>query len=67
MSHRARFSAIMPVITGFGHAIAPAIGGRISEQHGLDLLWIIIGVTALMGSFGVKILYWTEKKNNLSQ
>lgn len=67
MSHRARFSAIMPVITGFGHAIAPAIGGRISEQYGLDLLWIIIGVTALMGSFGVKILYWTEKKNKLSQ
>lgn len=61
ISHRARFSAVLPVIMGTGHAIAPLIGGQISSRYGLDILWLIVGVTSIVGTLGVLILYWTEK------
>ncbi|MHC1692729.1 MAG: MFS transporter [Sphaerochaetaceae bacterium] len=60
MSHRARFSAIMPVIMGFGHGIAPVIGGNISEAYGIGVLWIIIGATALVGAISIYLLYLTD-------
>lgn len=62
ISHRARFSAIMPIIMGFGQGIAPMVGGAISERYGLNLLWAIVGVTAAIGTFGVFILYLVDKK-----
>ncbi|HLW21735.1 MAG TPA: MFS transporter [Sphaerochaetaceae bacterium] len=64
ISHRARFSAILPVIMGIGHAVAPLVGGQISSRYGLELLWILVGITALTGTIGVLILYWTEPKQN---
>ncbi len=62
ISHRSRFSAILPIIMGTGHAIAPIIGGTIIEGHSMDILWISTGVAALIGSLGIFILYRTEKK-----
>ena len=62
ISHRARFSAILPIIMGFGHGIAPLIGGQVSTRHGLGTLWIIVGITALIGAAGVYLLYRTEPK-----
>ncbi|MDD3671223.1 MAG: MFS transporter [Sphaerochaetaceae bacterium] len=63
MSHRARFSAILPVIMGTGHAIAPVIGGQVSSRHGLGVLWVLVGITAIIGAIGVFILYLTEPKH----
>lgn len=62
MSHRARFSAILPVIMGLGHGIAPLIGGQISSRHGLGVLWLLVGATAIVGAAGVFLLYLTEPK-----
>ena len=65
MSHRARFSAILPVIMGTGHAIAPLIGGQISSLYGLDILWGIVGITATIGTLGILLLYLTEHKTQI--
>jgi MFS family permease len=62
MSHRARFNAVLPVVMGTGHAIAPLIGGQISSRYGLEKLWVLVGITALVGTFGVLILYAKERK-----
>jgi MFS family permease len=69
MSHRARFSAIMPVIMGFGHFLAPIVGGAISTRYGLQWLWVIIGATAMIGAVSIYVLYLTDndrkqKKNS---
>lgn len=61
ISHRARFSAIMPIIMGFGQGIAPILGGAISERHGLNILWVIVGATAAIGTLGVLGLYISDK------
>jgi MFS family permease len=66
MSHRGRFSAILPVIMGFGHGLAPLIGGQVSSRHGLGVLWIIVGITALIGAAGILGLYLTEPKDGPS-
>ncbi len=65
ITHRARFSAILPVIMGIGHGIAPLIGGQISSRYGLSLLWLLVGITALIGTIGVFVLYLTEKKETV--
>ncbi len=65
ITHRARFSAILPVIMGIGHGIAPLIGGQISSRYGLSILWVLVGITALIGTIGVFILYLTEKKETV--
>jgi len=62
ISHRARFSAILPIIMGFGHGIAPLIGGQISTRFGLEYVWFTVGISALIGTIGVTVLYLTEKK-----
>ncbi len=61
ISHRARFSAILPVIMGFGHGIAPLVGGHISSRYGLQIVWMVVGISALIGTVGVTVLYLTEK------
>ncbi len=62
ISHRARFSAILPIIMGTGHAIAPLIGGAIIEGHSMNLLWISTGASAMLGSLGVYAIYLYEKR-----
>jgi MFS family permease len=62
ISHRARFSAILPVIMGLGHGIAPLIGGQISTRYGLGYVWIVIGISAMVGTVGIISLYATEKR-----
>ena len=63
ISHRARFSAILPIIMGTGHAIAPLVGGAIIASHSMNLLWISTGASALVGSLGVFGIYLYEKRN----
>jgi MFS family permease len=62
MSHRARFNAILPIIMGTGHAIAPIIGGSIIESHSMVWLWVSAGGAALLGALGISALYLYEKK-----
>lgn len=62
ISHRARFSAIMPIIMGTGHAIAPLLGGAIIASYSMNLLWLSTGLSAVIGSLGVFIIYLYERK-----
>lgn len=65
MSHRAQFNAVLPVVMGFGHGIAPYIGGQVSSHYGLGVLWLTVGTAAIIGAIGVYILYRTEPKTPL--
>lgn len=60
MSHRARFNVIVPAITGAGRAIAPMIGGIISDKSGLGTVWLITGIAAVVGAVSIFILYLTD-------
>ncbi|MGH0054017.1 MAG: MFS transporter [Sphaerochaetaceae bacterium] len=62
ISHRSRFSAIMPIIMGAGHAIAPLTGGLIIESHSMSLLWITTATAALIGAVGVFLVYLKERR-----
>ncbi|AEV28853.1 Major Facilitator Superfamily transporter [Sphaerochaeta pleomorpha str. Grapes] len=57
MSHRARFSAILPIIMGTGHAIAPMVAGTIIEKYSMGWVWITAGASALFGALGITSLY----------
>ena len=56
ISHRGRFSAMLPIIMGTGHAIAPVIGGAIIQYTDLSVLWLTTGLAALAGTVGITIL-----------
>ncbi|WP_332448368.1 MFS transporter [Sphaerochaeta sp.] len=62
ISHRSRFAAILPIIMGTGHAIAPIVGGTIIETSSMSMLWLSTAISAFIGSMGVFLLYLTEKK-----
>lgn len=61
ISHRSRFSAILPILMGTGHALAPITGGLIIEHYSMYILWLSTAVAALIGAFGVFSLYLKEK------
>ncbi|NCC64943.1 MAG: MFS transporter, partial [Spirochaetia bacterium] len=61
ISHRGRFSAILPILMGTGHAIAPITGGLIIEQYSMIVLWLTTAVAALIGAFMIFCLYLVEK------
>ncbi len=56
ISHRGRFSAILPIIMGTGHAIAPIIGGTIIQWADMSALWLTTGLAALAGTVGIAML-----------
>ncbi|MCK9548229.1 MAG: MFS transporter [Sphaerochaeta sp.] len=56
ISHRGRFSAILPIIMGSGHAIAPIIGGAIIQYTAMDVLWLTTALAALAGTVGIALL-----------
>lgn len=63
INHRARFGAILPVIMGLGHGLAPLVGGLVSERYGLHVLWMLVGLAALLGTVGVMFLFRTEPES----
>jgi MFS family permease len=64
LNHRGRFSAVFPLIIGTGHAVAPMVGGFVSTYFGLKVLWLMVGFSALIGTVGISVLYFTEFKKN---
>ena len=56
ISHRGRFSAILPIIMGSGHAIAPVIGGAIIQYTAMHVLWLTTALAALAGTVGIALL-----------
>lgn len=56
ISHRGRFSAILPIIMGSGHAIAPIVGGAIIQYASMDVLWVTTALASLAGTAGIALL-----------
>ncbi|MCL4517382.1 MAG: MFS transporter [Firmicutes bacterium] len=53
ISHRGRFNAVLPVISGAGFAIGPWIMGRLVDQWGVRIIWplcffLMLGASMLM-------------------
>jgi MFS family permease len=61
MSHRARFSAILPIIMGTGHAVAPIAAGSIINRFSMSWVWITSGGAALLGAIGIAALFLHER------
>lgn len=62
-THRARFNAIVQVITGIGTSLGPALGGVILMKASYNFLWVITAVISfcLFGGF-LFLKRWVEKE-----
>jgi MFS family permease len=62
MSHRGRFNAVIPLITGTGFAIGPAVMGMYIKNRSVIYAWPISFVLSISTAFLFYILYIFEKK-----
>ncbi|WP_242971968.1 MDR family MFS transporter [Haloimpatiens massiliensis] len=62
MSHRGRFNALIPIISGAGYAIAPYIMGGILENYGFTLSWTLVLGLAVLSGISMYGLYISEKR-----
>lgn len=60
-SHRGRINSILPIITGLGYTIGPAIMGLVLTITSMNKAWIIIGIVMGIYSFFTVLL---EKYDN---
>lgn len=65
ISHRGRFSAIINIISGVGHAISPYVMGTLIAQKGVVNVWPVIFALSLIATFSMFILGSTDKKTAL--
>lgn len=49
-SHRGRISSLIPLISGSGYAVGPMIMGKIIDVKGIFIGWMVVVVSALIGS-----------------
>lgn len=62
MSHRGRFNALIPIISGAGYAIAPYVMGGILEKSGFKLSWTLVLGLAILSGIAMYGLYLNEKR-----
>lgn len=62
ISHRGRFSAIINIITGVGHAISPLVMGAYITGRGVVNVWPIIFILSIAASLAMFVLGSTEKQ-----
>lgn len=56
MNHRGRFNAIIPLITGLGFSFGPSIFGRFIDAYGIQKLWTMCFILAIMTSLFMRWL-----------
>jgi MFS family permease len=61
ISHRGRFSAIINIISGVGHAISPYVMGTLIAGKGVVNVWPVIFVLSMIAALSMFILGSTEK------
>lgn len=64
-THRGRFNSVIPMITGSGYAIGPAIMGVYLKNSSAKTAWPLVSLLALIGTLMMIILLYYEKKNSL--
>jgi len=62
MSHRGRFHAVLPLISGLGFSVSTPIAGRISNAAGIPAVWVVVAASALVASIGILILGKVEMR-----
>lgn len=62
MSHRGRFNAVIPIITGLGFSVGPYIMGKYIKNRSVIDAWPVAFVAAITASVLFYLLYRTEKK-----
>ncbi|MDV3428881.1 MAG: MFS transporter [Bacillota bacterium] len=61
-SHRGRINSILPIISGLGYTIGPALMGMVLSIISINNAWIVIAVVMVIFSFFTKILEKYENK-----
>lgn len=67
MSHRGRFNAILPIISGTGYAIGPMIMGGVIESNGVKMVWPIVFILSMVGAALMYGLYVIEKRKEVNK
>jgi MFS family permease len=62
MSHRGRFNAVLPLITGTGFAVGPFMMGLFIRNKEINSAWILIFFVGITASALMYLLYLNEKK-----
>lgn len=65
ISHRGRFSAIIQIISGTGHAISPYVMGTFIAQNGVSQVWPVIFVLSVASAGAMLLLGLSERKDDL--
>lgn len=66
MSHRGRFNAVLPLITGLGFTISTPVAGRVAVSAGIPAVWIMVAVAAGLASAGLFVLGARERRAALA-
>ncbi|WP_069649970.1 MDR family MFS transporter [Caloranaerobacter ferrireducens] len=61
ISHRGRFNAVLPIISGFGYAVGPVIMGKYIEANSVRMVWPILFVLSLGAATLMYLLSLTER------
>lgn len=61
ISHRGRFNAVLPLITGAGRAVGPAIMGHFIGVFSLISGWILVTLISILAANVMYIVYYYEK------
>ncbi len=62
INHRARFNAVLPLLMGSGHTLGIFVFGRIIDKLGLQNLWFMCFILAVMASIYMLLLNIFEIK-----
>lgn len=62
MSHRGRFNAIIPTITGIGYAVGPLFMGKIIKNREIEFAWFVVFICGSFAIACMHVLYLNEKR-----
>lgn len=53
MTHRGRFNAVLPLLSGLGFSISTPIAGRVAASAGLRAVWALVAASAAFAAIGL--------------
>jgi MFS family permease len=62
MSHRGRFNAVIPLITGTGFAVGPFMMGLFIRNKEVNFAWLLVFFLGILASSFMYLLYLNEKR-----
>ncbi|MGH4140172.1 MDR family MFS transporter [Clostridium sp.] len=65
MSHRGRFNAVIPLITGTGFAVGPFMMGLFIRNRQINSAWLLVFCFGILASACMYLLYLNEKRKEI--